>query len=110
MFDEPYPEAFEAFWLAYPPRRRTGKRRALAAWKRASGKTSAETLEQRARDYASSDVGKSDFCKGPEPWLNGECWLDAPEAWRRNGDRPDNDPRGNAAVLKQYLEAKGHGK
>jgi len=83
-----YPPDFEAFWAAYPTRRRQNKPAALAAWERAvqaledSGQAEpAQWLIRRARDYAASDQGRGQFCRGPTPWLNQAAWDDPREAW-----------------------------
>ncbi len=90
-----YTDEFELFWNAYPPRRRTAKRKAYEAWKKAI-KGLARTqcpisdgwpsyLVQRATEYAASEVGRDKYVKGPEPWLNGGCWDDPAEAWGGTG-------------------------
>lgn len=87
-----YSEEFEEFWAAYPPRRRKDKGKAFIAWGKALKSLLKETppaqdgswerhLIRRASEYASSDVGRGDYVKGPEPWLNGSCWEDDPAAW-----------------------------
>jgi hypothetical protein len=81
-----YPSEFETFWKAFPSKRREKKGKALTAWNRATKSVDAETLIRRASEYASSPVGKSEFVKGPEPWLKGSCWEDAPEAWGIQSD------------------------
>ena len=86
-----YPDEFELFWNAYPLKRRTGKKEAFEAWKKALKGTKATPcpqsdgwpayLVQRATEYASSSQGRGEYVKGPTPWLNKGCWDDPPEAW-----------------------------
>ena len=76
-----YSDDFEDFWEAYPRIRREKKGDAFKSWKIALTKKPAEYLIQRAKDYASSDQGQSQFSRGPAVWLNSEMWEDAPEAW-----------------------------
>lgn len=87
-----YSEGFEEFWAVYPPRRRKDKGKAFTAWEKVlkslvretppvSDKTWERHLIRRAAEYAASDVGRGEYVKGPEPWLNGSCWEDDPAAW-----------------------------
>ena len=41
-------------------------------------------LIQRAKDYAASDEGVSEYVRGPVPWLNQLGYDDEPEAWNRS--------------------------
>lgn len=87
----PFSEAFEEFWEAFPARRKSGKTAAAKCWDTAvSGLRKLvwkrdvsieEFLVTRATEYAKSDVGKSEFVKGPCPWLHQGCWDDPAEAW-----------------------------
>lgn len=90
-----YSTEFEAFWLAYPELRRKDKPKAWAAFKAAMkfiSKTlgdaaqAAEYLIRRAKEYAASDEGNSQFVRGPTPWLNQQAWDDPAQAWRRKVD------------------------
>lgn len=77
-----YSDAFETFWSAFPKGRKTGKRKAFSAWKRAITSATTEEIIAAANDYAASGVGRGEFVKGPESWLNGGCWDDDREAWK----------------------------
>lgn len=77
---ERHPE-FERFWNAYPSGRKSGKPKALEAWKRAVRHTDPELIVSAAERYAASPVGQGEFVKMPATWLNGGCWDDDPAAW-----------------------------
>lgn len=86
--------SFDSFWEAFPRGRKTGKGKAKAAFLKAIKKVDAETIISAAKEYAASDVGRGQYVKGPEPWLNGECWDDDREAWKDKDDRaPANQDR-----------------
>jgi len=91
-------DEFELFWKVYPSGRKGAKKNAKAAFAKARKEVSAEVLIAAARDYAQSDVGRSEFVKGPAPWLNGGCWDDDRESWRDRGSQRTK----NAAL--DYLE------
>jgi hypothetical protein len=76
-----YSEDFESFWESYPPKRRTSKKTAYAKWQSAIKVADPKTIIEAAKRYAASPAGMGEYVKGPEPWLNGQCWQDAPEAW-----------------------------
>lgn len=79
-----YPEAFEEFWLAYPPSRsgrKPGKRAALDAWKKIP-KTERPLAAEAATAYAAAE-GPRGFVKHAERFLAKDFWRDwlgAPEA------------------------------
>ena len=85
-----YPDDFEAFWKAFPAGRKTGKKKAFAAWKKATVDTETQTIIDAAAEYAASDVGQGEYVKGPEPWLNGGCWDDDRTAWK---DKASTKPK-----------------
>lgn len=72
---------FSRFWKSFPSIRKTGKRKAQEAFAKACKRADAETIIAAAAEYAASEVGRGEFCKGPTPWLNGDCWLDDRAAW-----------------------------
>ena len=78
-------EAFAEFWKAFPSRRRQKKPQALDKFTQAV-KSGRDTtwLIQRAKDYAASDEGVSEYVRGPVPWLNQLGYDDEPEAWNRS--------------------------
>jgi hypothetical protein len=78
-------DAFEVFWKAFPGGRKTAKGKARDAFTRALRKTDAATLIAAAAEYADSPVGRGDYVKMPESWLNGECWTDDRTAWKNRG-------------------------
>jgi len=84
-----YSKAFQAFWTAYPPRRRRDKSEAAEKFRIAvdsltaehgSRKAAEQYLIQRASEYAGSHAGQN-YSKMPVTWLNKGCWDDSPEAW-----------------------------
>jgi len=82
-----YPEDFETFWLAFPKRKRSKKGEAYRKWKLHFKKVGASTLIEAAREYADSDLGRSEYAVMPSVWLNSHMWEDDREAWKRNGQR-----------------------
>jgi hypothetical protein len=86
---------FELFWKEYPRGRKTGKGAARKAFDVACRKVPVGDLIVAVREYAASPLGRGEFVKGPTPWLNGECWNDDREAWKKgdqNGRRNDIGP------------------
>ena len=77
---------FERFWREFPSGRKTGKDAALKAFTKALKKTDSQTIITAAREYAASPLGRSDYVKGPTPWLNQGCWNDDRSAWNRGED------------------------
>jgi hypothetical protein len=78
-----YPESFERFWEAFPSTRRTKKKDAFRRWRLATKTRDVEYITQRAREYAASEQGRSEYAVMPSVWLNSHMWEDAPEAWNR---------------------------
>jgi hypothetical protein len=76
-----YSSEFLEFWTVFPKLRKVAKRKAWEAWKRAVKRASPEMIIRGAKEYADSDLGRSKFACGPEPWLNGDRWDDDREAW-----------------------------
>lgn len=104
-----YSEEFLRFWESYPKQRRTAKASAYKAWDKAlkglqgldapDGFTWEEYLISRAAEYAASEVGRGQYVKGPESWLNGGCWDDDPAAWKdRESSRREHDRTNGAYV------------
>ncbi len=81
-------DPFERFWKSFPSGRKTAKAKAKAAFKRCVKKTDPEVIIAAAAEYAASDVGKGQYVKGPEPWLNGGCWDDDRRAWNQGSGSP----------------------
>lgn len=71
-----YPKAFESWWDHYP--RKAGKRKALAAWKRARKRATDQQLIDGAIRYANDPHRTDEYTKYPEGWLNRDGWLDDP--------------------------------
>ncbi|TPF78380.1 hypothetical protein BW12_06920 [Bifidobacterium sp. UTCIF-3] len=85
--DEEYPLAFEQFWVTYP--RKEGKRKALAAWKRARRKTNNTLLVAKASLYQADPNRDPGYTLTPANWLDGEHWLDDPLPEKRRPGQPD---------------------
>ncbi|WP_215456636.1 hypothetical protein [Streptomyces sp. ATCC 21386] len=77
--DEPQePDAFDAFWAAYPIR--VGKKDAIRSWNKTlkAGVPAARIL-QAATDYAAQKRGvERQYIKHPKTWLNGGHYDDEP--------------------------------
>jgi hypothetical protein len=87
--------AFERFWKAFPSFRKHAKGKARVAFAKAAAKVDAEKIVTAAQEYAASEVGRGEFVKGPEPWLNGECWDDDRTAWKRSQGIGSSKPNRN---------------
>ena len=74
--DEDYPIEFEQFWTTYP--RKTGKRKAYAAWRKARRKTNNVYLLAKASLYAADPNREPGYTLTPANWLDGEHWGDDP--------------------------------
>lgn len=77
-----YSPEFEAFWAAYPPRRRVDKAEAFQRWRSAlaSGATVEEIVAglaawKRCRDWLKDD---GEYVCAPAVWLNKRRWEAAP--------------------------------
>lgn len=79
-----YPEEFESFWKAFPATRRTKKREAFRRWKLASKRVDSVFLTEKAKEYADSPKGRSEYAVMPSVWLNSGMWEDSPESWDIN--------------------------
>jgi hypothetical protein len=94
---------FDLFWKAFPPGRKHARAKARIAWDKARTKATAEVIIAAATEYAASEVGRGQYVKGPEPWLNGGCWDDDREAWRSRDGRPRDNSGLSASVGERSL-------
>ena len=107
--DEDYPIEFEQFWQTYP--RKTGKRKAFEAWRKARRKTNNTFLIAKASRYAADPNREPGYTLTPANWLDGEHWDDdplpakpeptarpSPSAWNRSQANQDM----NAALIAHY--------
>ena len=107
--DEDYPIEFEQFWQTYP--RKTGKRKAFEAWRKARRKTNNTFLIAKASRYAADPNREPGYTLTPANWLDGEHWDDdplpakpeptarpSPSAWNRSQANQD----ANAALIARY--------
>ncbi len=86
-------DLFEQFWQAFPSGRKTGKQAAMKAFQAACKRTAPETIIAAAAEYAASPVGRSEYVKGPCPWLNQGCWDDDRAAWQRTSSNNSQPPK-----------------
>ena len=106
---EDYPIEFEQFWQTYP--RKTGKRKAFEAWRKARRKTNNTFLIAKASRYAADPNREPGYTLTPANWLDGEHWDDdplpakpeptarpSPSAWNRSQANQD----ANAALIAHY--------
>ena len=106
---EDYPIEFEQFWQTYP--RKTGKRKAYAAWRKARRETNNTFLIAKASRYAADPNREPGYTLTPANWLDGEHWDDdplpakpeptarpSPSAWNRSQANQD----ANAALIAHY--------
>lgn len=77
-------EAFERFWKAYPPGRKTDKPKARQVWdqivagrRKGIQKTDAEAIISGAERYAATNPDPQ-YVPMPTTWLNGARWEDVP--------------------------------
>lgn len=97
-----YSVDFERFWRTFPPGRKTDKARAWKAWRSQVSASDVTIVIEAAAEYAASPTGRGQYVKQPATWLNGRCWLDDREAWRRCGD---NATDGASRVASRSEEA-----
>lgn len=102
----PVSKRFERFWDAYP--KRTGKRKAEEAFKRAIGRDlpEPEALAAIIATHASGKQWREGFVKNPATWLNQDCWLDEVEqASDAVGGFPSGGDRAPTATQQAETEA-----
>jgi hypothetical protein len=93
-------KGFLDFYNAYPLH--VGKQAAYRAWTKAGkrlkqdgGKTSTEAvayLVDRAKAFAASPKGHSEYVPNPAAWLNQGRYDDDPEAWNSSGGSSNGQP------------------
>ena len=81
--EQTYSDDFQSFWDAYPPIRRTQKKKAFSLFQKAIKHVSAETVIASAKEYAQSDVGSSEYAVGATVFLGNHMWEDDRQAWSR---------------------------
>lgn len=80
-------EEFEGWWKQYPRKVDRGHAKAAYLRVRRSGKVSAADLMAGVLRYAAAVAHKeARYIKHGQTWLNGQCWLDEPEAAARHGE------------------------
>lgn len=87
-----YTTEFEQFWSSFPKRGRSRKTAAFKAWISAISQADPQQIIKAAAEYADSDKGQSEYAGHASTWLNGGCWEDARDSWKRkasNGSASD---------------------
>ncbi len=96
--DTPLPPkvAFEQFWSAYPSKGKSSRSAAEAAWRKVKPIDFAVVIAAAA-EYAACGQVASGYCKHASTWLNGSCWNDDRESWKRNTPSPQPPPSESSA-------------
>ena len=74
-----YPQAFEEFWNAVPSEKKTGKKKALTQWRKATKKITNEELIHHMHQHVQHHRARNGNCQymqDPERWLRDERWED----------------------------------
>ena len=96
---------FEEFWEVFPKLRRTKRKEAMRRWAEATKAVDPRYLIDRARAYAASPLGQSEFACMPSSWLSGGRWEDSPEAWSMKAGKSDAQPQAKLYVSRKRQEA-----
>jgi len=106
------PKAFSAFWAAYP--KKTGKKAALTAWKKAKGKPPVEDMLAaiaRQQEWPQWQRDGGQYIPNPATWLNQGRWSDEPppiasraSPHSRPMTRDEQRRQHNDAVFRQLME------
>lgn len=67
-------ENFVKFWDGFPRARRGNMQKAFAAWRKAIGRATPDTIIAGLEAYAKSDEVRRGFAKGAAAWLNDDRW------------------------------------
>ena len=98
---------FDSFWAEYP-RKAGGKKRAHAAWVKASGRPHITAIIAVVRAHADSDQWQRDggqYVPYPATWLNQQRWEDTPGP--TTASIPTELERRNAARVEHLIERGG---
>ena len=98
---------FDSFWAEYP-RKAGGKKRAHAAWVKASGRPHITAIIAVVRAHVDSDQWQREggqFVPYPATWLNQQRWEDTPGP--TTASIPTELERRNAARVEQLIERGG---
>jgi len=93
----------EQIYEAYP--KKVGRPAALRKIAIAIRKHGFPLVLERTRRYASTYDGSADFIPHPSTWFTQERFLDPPETWRRNGDRPQHRGQERKALRESELNS-----
>ena len=82
-----YPQAFNAWWSAYPKHKNGSKKSAYAEWQRATKIIDATDLHRLTEAYAANPgVSSVDYCPDAHRWLRGRRWETVTETDHRVTD------------------------
>lgn len=89
-----YPEAFEAFWSAYPTRggRKRGKGKCFGIWRQSIRATDRKPLVEAAQHFAASDDSTRGYARDPERFLRADWWREWIPAMETPAARPPPAP------------------
>jgi len=90
-------ESFQNWYSQYP--RKSGPKKALAAWRKMSQAERAKALEVvpiLAEIWAPIPAKKRTYCKYAATWLNQGCWEDDPEEWRAMASRSQTNQKADS--------------
>lgn len=107
-------DEFEAFWLAYP--KKVGKKKARAAWMKATDRPALRDMLQALEHATRTDQWRKDngqYIPHPSTWLNEGRWSDD-QTCHSAGTRPPppppkNDPIGRGLWGKTYGRPEDYG-
>lgn len=74
-----YPQAFEEFWRTVPSEKKTGKKKALTQWRKATKKITNDELIHHMHQHVQHHRARNGNCQymqDPERWLRDERWED----------------------------------
>lgn len=102
-----YPPEFEEFWQVYP--RRTAKRAALGAWKKAARRASVAEIMAGAERFRDDPNREQEFTPHPATWLNQDRWGDDPLPERRSHLTASERRAGNTRSFLERVIAEEEG-
>lgn len=76
-----YTADFQIFWESFPKFRRTQKGEAFKRWRSAIKDADPALIISRAKEYAKTEKGKSQYAVMPSTFLNTKMWDDDADAW-----------------------------
>jgi hypothetical protein len=96
---------FAEAWYAFPAQRRFGRDKALAAYRKARKKATADEILAGVMRYAESDEVARGYACNPTKWLNEERWTLEPAP---AGQQATNRRRGGSLVEAAFAEVRSY--